>query len=207
VEIWQKATSPSLRCCQELLHGKKQADEKSAHKKKSTGNPSHAPPANASPSATDSLSPSPLLLPHLSKKTHLQTQWLDDPSACAKTCKLERKKKEEDDKRQKAVGASVEVKQFAEVIDATQFPTLVAKNICITSDKDIKLVMPELAKLSKQVKQVDLLEVLQFTDAATSLVEVPCSVKWSGFKQQVQRLRWAERVLKCVRQHKKRCIS
>jgi hypothetical protein len=47
-------------------------------------------------------------------------------------------------KKQKAVSAAVEVNHFTEVIDAKQFPTLAAKNICLTSDKkDIKAVMRE----------------------------------------------------------------
>jgi hypothetical protein len=124
---------------------------------------------------------------------------MDEPSACDKTCELDRKKKEDDDKRQKAVSVGIEVKQLSEVIDATQFPTLVAKNICITSNKDIKAVMRELAKLSKQVKSVDLLQVLHSNDTTTSLVKVACSAKESGFKQQVRRSRWAEGVLHCAR--------
>jgi hypothetical protein len=52
-------------------------------------------------------------------------------------------------KKQKVVSAAVEVNHFAEVIDAKQFPTLAAKNTCLTSDKDIKAVLRELAKLSK----------------------------------------------------------
>jgi hypothetical protein len=42
---------------------------------------------------------------------------------------------------------------------------------------------------------VDLLEVLHFNDATTRLVEVPCLAKQSGFKQQVERLRWVHPIL------------
>jgi hypothetical protein len=105
-------------------------------------------------------------------------------------------------KKQKAVSAAVEVNHFTEVIDAKQFPTLAAKNTCLTSDKDIKAVMRELVKLSKQVKSVDLLQVLHHNDATTSLVEVPCSSKQSGFKQRARKSRWVQRILKSARRHK-----
>jgi hypothetical protein len=105
-------------------------------------------------------------------------------------------------KKQKAVSAAVEVNHFTEVIDAKQFPTLAAKNTCLTSDKDIKAVMRELVKLSKQVKSVDLLQVLHHNDATTSLVEVPCSSKQSGFKQRAQKSRWVQQILKSVRRYK-----
>jgi hypothetical protein len=108
---------------------------------------------------------------------------MDVPFACDKTCELERNKKEV------AVSAAVEVKHFTEVIDAAQFPALVAKDICIMSNKHIEAAARELAKLSNQVKRVDLLEVLHFKHATTSLVKVPCSTELSGFEQQVQRSR------------------
>jgi hypothetical protein len=38
-------------------------------------------------------------------------------------------------------------------------------------------------------------------DATTSLVEVPCSSKQSGFKQRARKSRWAQRILKSVRRH------
>jgi hypothetical protein len=104
-------------------------------------------------------------------------------------------------KKQKAVSVAGEVNHFAEVIDAKQFPTLAAKNACLTSDKDIKAVMRELVKLSKQVKSVALLQVLHHKDATTSLVEVPCSSKQSGFKQRARKSRWVQRILKSARRH------
>jgi hypothetical protein len=60
----------------------------------------------------------------------------------------------------------------------------------------------ELLKLSKQVKSVDLLQVLHHNDATTSLVEVPCSSKQSGFKRRARKSRWVQRILKSVRRHK-----
>jgi hypothetical protein len=64
-------------------------------------------------------------------------------------------------------------------------------------------VTRELAKLSEQVKSVDLLEVVHFNDTTTSLVEVPRSAKQSGFKERAQRLRQTERGLESVRRFKK----
>jgi hypothetical protein len=93
--------------------------------------------------------------------------------------------------------------KITEVIDAKQLPTLVAKNTCITSDKDIKAVTRELVKISKQVKSVDLLEVVHCNDTTTSLVEVPCSAKQSGFKERARRSRWMERSLETMRRFKK----
>jgi hypothetical protein len=67
---------------------------------------------------------------------------MDNPSACNETWELDRKTKEDVDKGKKAVSAAVGVKKIAEVIDATQFPTLVAKNACIKSDKDARASHP-----------------------------------------------------------------
>jgi hypothetical protein len=47
-------------------------------------------------------------------------------------------------------------------------------------------VLRDIIKLSKKVKAVDLLKVLNYNDATTSLVEVPCSAKQSGFQKQAQ---------------------
>jgi hypothetical protein len=116
---------------------------------------------------------------------------------------MDRKKKEDDDKRKKAVSAVVGAKKIAEVTDPNQFPTLVAKNTCITSDKDIKAMMRELAKLSKQVKSVALLEVVHHNDTTTSLVEVLCSAKQSGFKERARSSRLTERSLESMRRFKK----
>jgi hypothetical protein len=107
------------------------------------------------------------------------------------------------DKKQKAVSAAVKVHHFAEAIDAKQFPALAAKNACLTSDKDIKAVMRELVKLFKQVKSTDLPQVLRCNDATTSLVEVPCSSKQSGFKQMARKSRWVQQILKSARRRHK----
>jgi hypothetical protein len=106
-------------------------------------------------------------------------------------------------KKQKAVSAAVEVHHFTEVIDAKQFPALAAKNAFLTSDKDIKAVRWELVKLLKQAKSADLPQVLHCNDGTTSLVEVPCSTKQSDFKQQAQKSRWVQRILKSARRCKK----
>ena len=79
---------------------------------------------------------------------------------------------------------------------------MVAKNIVLTSDEDITPVLRDIVKLSKKVKSVDLLKVLNFNDTTTSLVLVPCSAKQSGFKKQARKSRWVYRLLECVRRHK-----
>jgi hypothetical protein len=57
-------------------------------------------------------------------------------------------------------------------------------------------------KLSKKVRYIGLLKVLYYNNTATSLVEVPCSVKQSGFKKQARRSQWVQRILQCVRKYK-----
>jgi hypothetical protein len=64
------------------------------------------------------------------------------------------------------------------------YPALLSKNICLQTDKDIMPVLWDIIKLSKKVRSVDLLKVLNYNDTATSLVEVPCSAKQSGFRKQ-----------------------
>jgi hypothetical protein len=51
------------------------------------------------------------------------------------------------------------------------------------------------------MKTVDILKVVNYNDATTSLVEVPCSAKQSGFKQQARRTRWVHRILQSVRRY------
>ena len=82
---------------------------------------------------------------------------------------------------------------------------MAAKNIALTSDEDITPVLREIVivKLSKKVKSTDVLKVLHFNDTSTSLVEVPCFAKRSGFKKQAQRTRWVHRILECVRRCKR----
>jgi hypothetical protein len=50
---------------------------------------------------------------------------------CEQTCELERKKEKE--KKQEAGSAAVEVQIFKEIVDPQQCPTLVAKNVVLTS--------------------------------------------------------------------------
>jgi hypothetical protein len=92
--------------------------------------------------------------------------------------------------------------RFGETVDPKDYPTLDSKNICLKTDKDISPVLWDIMKLSKNVRSVHLLKVLNYKDTTTSLVEVPCSAKQSGFKKQAQRSRWVQRILQCVRKHK-----
>ena len=104
---------------------------------------------------------------------------------CKETYELARRKRKE--KNQKAVSVAVQIQIFDEVTEPQEYPTLFAHNIGLTSDKDITPVLREIVKLSKRVKSVDLLKVLHFYDSTTSIVEVPCSAKQSGFKKQARR--------------------
>ena len=162
----------------EYFASKKAAEEKLAPKKTAPGTTADSSPQDN----TTNLSPSPPSPPpHQNLKEFLSTilsspEMIDDPSffkqdistamlasmfidTCDKTSELERNKKENDDKKQKAVGAAVDVREFTEDIDAYQFPTLVSKNICIKTDKDITPVLREIVKLAKTVeKSTDLLK-------------------------------------------------
>jgi hypothetical protein len=63
-------------------------------------------------------------------------------------------------------------------------------------------------KQSKKVKYVDLLEVcLNYYDTTTSLVEVPCSSKQSGFKKQARRSRWVHNILRYIRKYKEKLAA
>jgi hypothetical protein len=120
------------------------------------------------------------------------------------TCEVERKNKEAaDEKKQKAVSDATNVNKITEKVDANGYPALTSKNICLRTDKDITAVLRDIIKLSKNVKSVDILKVLNYNDSTTSLVEVPCSAKQSGFKQQARRSRWVHRILRCVRKYSK----
>jgi hypothetical protein len=105
-------------------------------------------------------------------------------------------------KEQQAVSSAVPINCFDESIDPKDYPTLDSKGICLKTDKDIRPVLRDIMKLSKKVKSVDLLKVLNYNDTTTSLVEVPCSAKQSGFKKQARRSRWVYRILQCVRKYK-----
>jgi hypothetical protein len=99
---------------------------------------------------------------------------------------------------QPALSAAVAMNRFEETVDPKDYPTLDSKNICLKTDKDISLVLQDIMKLSKKVRSVDLLKVLNYNNTTTSLVEVPCSVKQSGFKKQARRSQWVQRILQCV---------
>jgi hypothetical protein len=81
------------------------------------------------------------------------------------------------------------VNKFVETISPKDYPTLDSKQICLEVDQDIAPVLCDIIKLSKKVKLVDLLKVLNYNDSTTSLVEVPCSAKQSGFKKQARQSR------------------
>jgi hypothetical protein len=92
---------------------------------------------------------------------------------------------------------------FTEHINPKDYPTLHSKHICLQTDTEITAVLRDILKLSKKVKSVDLLKVLHYNDSTTSLVEVPCSAKQSGFKKQVRRSRWVHLILQCVQRYSK----
>jgi hypothetical protein len=107
-------------------------------------------------------------------------------------------------KRKQSRGATVEVQCSEKVVDATQFLILAAKNVCVTSDKFIKVATWEVAKLSKQVKPVDLLKVPDFfNDSTASLVKDRCSVKLPSFREQAQRTKWTHHAPERVQRHEK----
>jgi hypothetical protein len=87
-------------------------------------------------------------------------------------------------KEEKAVSAAVAVNCFEKLIEPKDYPTLDSKGICLKTERDIKAVLKDIMKLAKKVKSIDLLKVLNYNDSTTSLVEVPCSARWSGFKKQ-----------------------
>jgi hypothetical protein len=134
------------------------------------------------------------LSPEMLESMFLQT--------CKETCAKEIKKQKE--KKQEAVSAAVQVNMFQATVDPNDYPTLVLKNIAITSDEEITPVLREIVKLAKVVKSdsVDILKVLHLNDSTTSLVEVPCSAKQSGFKKQLRRTMWVHRILEGVRRYK-----
>jgi hypothetical protein len=92
---------------------------------------------------------------------------------CHETCELE-KEKEKERKKEAVSAAAADVHIFQEEIDPKDYPTLLAKNIVLTSDKDIMPILREIVKLAKEVKSTDLLKVLNANGRTTSLVVVPC---------------------------------
>jgi hypothetical protein len=106
--------------------------------------------------------------------------------------------------KEKAITAAVVVQPFSISIDPKESPTLAFKKMCLQTDKDITPILRDILKLAKKVKSsgVDLLKVLHYNDTTTSLVEVPCSARQSGFKKQARRSRWIHRILQSVRKYK-----
>jgi hypothetical protein len=154
-----------------------------------------------------------LLLPPPHRRRHM----LDSPSffmkdmtaeslqrlfleTCKETCTLAIKKQKE--KKQEAVSAASQAQPFDTTLKPQEYPTLVSKNISLTSNQDIVPVLREIVKLSKQVKSVDILKILNLNDSTTSLVEVPSSAKNSGFKKQARRTKWVLCILESARRHK-----
>jgi hypothetical protein len=119
---------------------------------------------------------------------------------CKETCALEIKKQKE--KKQEAVSAASQERPFDTTLKPQEHPALVSKNISLASNQDIVPVLREIVKLSKQVKSVDILKILNLNDSTTSLVEVPSSAKYSGFKKQARRTKWVLRVLVSARRCK-----
>jgi hypothetical protein len=119
---------------------------------------------------------------------------------CYETCDLERKKEKE---QEEAVSAAVPIQNFNEQVNPKDYPVLSSYNIELTSDKDITPLLRDIVKLSKKVTSVDLLKVLHYNDTTTSLVEVPCSSKQSGFKRQARKTKWVHRILQSVRRYDK----
>ncbi len=123
------------------------------------------------------------------------------------------KKKEEDEKMEEAVSAALRVETFSENnVLPSNYPFLAdlqdsrGRQICLKTNKDIQKLLREIVKMSRQVKSVDLLKVINSNDVTTSLVEVPCSAKQSGFKKQSRRSGWVERILYNVRKNKEKAL-
>jgi hypothetical protein len=56
--------------------------------------------------------------------------------------------------------------------------------------------------MSWQVRSINLLKVVNSNNITTSLVEVPCSAKQSGFKKQSWKRGWVEQILYNVRKNR-----
>jgi hypothetical protein len=102
-------------------------------------------------------------------------QLLDKSSNCRmeeifiRTCVIERLNAE-DKKKQQAVCTAVRIHSFEENINLKDYSTLHSKHICLKMDKDITAILCDIMKLSKEVKSIDLLKVMNYNDQPTSLV-------------------------------------
>jgi hypothetical protein len=92
-------------------------------------------------------------------------------------------------KEQQTVSAAVAMKRLKETVDPKDYATLNSKNICLQTYEDITPVLQDIMKLSKEVRSVVWLKVLNYDDTTTSPVEAPCSAKQSGFMKQARRFR------------------
>jgi hypothetical protein len=99
---------------------------------------------------------------------------------------------------QQTVSAAVAINRFKETVNSKDYPTLGSKNIYLETDKDITPVLRDITKLSKKVRSVDLLKVLNYNDTTTSLAEFPCSAKQWGFKKQA----WVHQIWQFVQKYK-----
>jgi hypothetical protein len=122
------------------------------------------------------------------------------------------KKKEDDEKREEAASARF-VETFSESnVLPSNYPFLAdlqdgrGRKICLKTNTDIQKLLREIVKMSRQVRSVDLLKVVNYNNVTTSLVEVPCSAKQSGFKKQSRRSGWVERILYNVRKNKEKAL-
>jgi hypothetical protein len=78
-------------------------------------------------------------------------------------------------KEQQAVSAAVAMNRLEETVDPKNYPTLNSKNTCLQTDKDITPVLEDIMKLSKEVRSVVFLKVLNYDDTTTSPVALPSS--------------------------------
>jgi hypothetical protein len=144
--------------------------------------------------------PDMIVLKDFLSRIHASLDVLNDPSFFKKdishstmqamfveTCELEeRRKKAADENQQKTVSAAVVVNRFIETIKPKDYPTLDSKQICLETDRDILPVLRDIIKLSKKVKLVDLLKVLNCNDSTTSLVKVLALQSNPASKNQAQ---------------------
>ena len=103
---------------------------------------------------------------------------------------------------EEAVSAALRVETFSENnVLPSNYPFLAdlqdsrGRQIGWKTNKDIQKLLREIVKMSPQVKSVEILKVVNSNNVTTSLVEVPCSSKQSGFKVQSRRSGWVKQRL------------
>jgi hypothetical protein len=74
--------------------------------------------------------------------------------------------------------------------------------MCLKTNKEIQKLLREIMKMPRQVRSVNLFKIVNSNDITTSLVEVPCSAKQSGFKKQSRKLGWVDWILNYVQKNK-----